>query len=149
MKDKQAEDLARAISHWIGYQMLCGRENLLSEMYLGIPIGEFLISNSNWKVEAEWPHPNFRSPGRGRPKQIDFIVKSSEKQHPIAAIEVKWIRNIVNIKQNIIDDILRLECLRNEHKRGICRYLVLAGFRKDFDELLDSSFNNNGQRKIF
>lgn len=148
MEERKAKDLARAIGAWIDYQALCGRQDLLSEMYLGIPIGEFLISNSNWKIEPEFGHPQFKKSGRGRPRQTDYVILSRDTKRPICALEIKWIDKIAN-RQNIIDDVLRLECWRNEQNQGMNRFLIMASLGDFFQNFQDLDFNSNGARLNF
>ena len=139
MKPEKFKCLGKAIHHWLSFQQLCGRDQLLSESYLNQPTGEFLLNAAaSSHLQTEYDHPYLNEQGRqGRPRQIDFCLLSRDTQQLTTAIELKWINRTQLNKQRIIDDLLRLECLRGIVKgQRIYRYLVVAGRAKDFKEKL-------------
>lgn len=129
MKPSQVKKLGAAVLHWLSFQRLCGRSALMSEHYLSQPIGEFLIHHHSGTLESEVNHPNL-SIGlkRGRPRQIDFCLHSRVKKRMTAAFELKWISSKSSGKQQIIDDVLRLEALRIDERQPVQRYFLVAGW---------------------
>jgi hypothetical protein len=139
MKPDKFASLGKAIHHWLSFQQLCGREQLLSESYLNQPTGEYLLNAApSSHLQAEYDHPCLNEEGRqGRPRQIDFCLLSRDTQRLTTAIELKWINSTQLNKQRIINDLLRLECLRGITKgQRIYRYMIIAGRTKDFKEQL-------------
>jgi len=129
--------LGEALHHWLSFQILCGREALLSESYLNQPTGEYLLKAAGSShLKTEHSHPVLNRLGKkGRPRQIDFCLLSKKKKHLTTAIELKWITQSPLDKQRIIDDLLRLECLLSERKGvHIYRYLMIAGRATDLRE---------------
>jgi len=147
MDESKAENLARALAAWIDYQVLCGRKDLLSEMYLGIPIGEFLLSKSTWKLKSEREHPLFRTTKKGRPRQTDYVVLSRDKERPICALELKWIDKNPN-RQNVINDILRLDCWHSVDGQSMNRFLIMVSLDENFENFKDLEFNNKNGKRI-
>lgn len=139
------ESLAKALCCWLDYQILCGRGALLSESYLSQPVGEFLTFHYSGDFKSEYPHPQLKAPGRGRPRQIDYALFSRDKDILKYGIEVKWVGNTVPTRQSLTDDILRLECLRPETGKGTTyRYMILGGRKEKIDEALSMTLNNTG-----
>lgn len=135
MKPEKFTNLGRAIHHWLSFQLLCGREQLLSESYLNQPTGEYLLhAAASSHLKTEYDHPCLNEEGRrGRPRQIDFCLLSRDTQRLTTAIELKWITDSAFDKQRIINDLLRLECLSGIIKgQRIYRYLVVAGKTPNF-----------------
>ena len=153
MKPEKINKLCEALHHWLRYQILCGREALLSESYLNQPTGEYLLhAGKNSHLRTEYTHPVLNTLGKkGRPRQIDFCLLSKEKKLLTAAIELKWIAPRSLEKQRIIDDLLRLECIRpNQKGQHIYRYLIIAGRTSDLDErLLNAELKGNANGMKF
>ena len=126
LNNDAAQGMATAVQLWLDFQVLCQREMLLSEAYLAQPTGEFLRSHHTGRIRAEWNHPNIQSPGRGRPRQIDYALFSRDKNRSVTAIEAKWTTDAPTSKQRLLDDVLRLECVRNDGQ-GMTRYFLIAG----------------------
>jgi hypothetical protein len=145
MKPDKFTSLGKAIFHWLSFQHLCGREQLLSESYLNQPTGEYLLNAAaSSHLQTEYDHPCLNEEGRqGRPRQIDFCLLSRDTQRLTTAIELKWINSTQVNKQRIINDLLRLECLGGIVKgQRIYRYFIIAGRSKDFrEQLLDPQRN--------
>jgi hypothetical protein len=126
-------ELAKAINRWLSYQLLCGREALLSEAYLGQPLAEFFIHRHGGEFRTEVDHPVLNKPGPGRPRQIDYVLHTPHSEIVEVAIECKWISHRPYDKQRIINDILRLECVRVPH-RYVRRFFVVAGLGDNFKQ---------------
>ena len=88
------------------YQNLLGRKVLLSESYLSQPIAEFLIHHHPGKVGLEFPHPVLNNPSPGRPKQVDFVLESPQRDAVVSVIESKWIAEYPYDKQAILNDLV-------------------------------------------
>lgn len=149
LQDDAAKRMAAAVQLWLDFQILCQREMLLSEAYLAQPAGEFLRSHHTGGIRAEWNHPNIQSPGRGRPRQIDYALFSRDKNRPVTAIEAKWITDAPTSKQRLLDDVLRLECVRNDGQ-GMTRYFLMAGRADHIQKnCLELQINAGGERQSF
>ena len=143
--------LGEALHHWLSFQILCGREALLSESYLNQPTGEYLLKAAGSShLKTEHSHPVLNRLGKkGRPRQIDFCLLSKGKKHLTTAIELKWITHSPLDKQRIIDDLLRLECLLPERKGvHIYRYLIIAGRTTDLGEKFFNTSMNSQMGRI-
>jgi hypothetical protein len=139
--------LAQAVNRWLSYQMLCKREALLSEAYLGHPLVEFLANRHSGQLNAESNHPTLKSPGPGRPRQIDYVLFTKTKGAIEVAIECKWISELKYDKQRIVNDVLRLECIRVA-ERHVNRYFLVAGRRSDFRANFQTLQVNSGKSRI-
>lgn len=149
MNAAEIPDLAIAINRWLSYQRLCGREALLSEAYLGHPLAEYLIHRHPGEFRTEIDHPVLNSPGPGRPKQIDYALLDPETKIIESAIECKWISKKPYDKQRILNDILRLECVKVKDSY-VKRYFVVAGLREHFDNNFKNlKVNASGGRESF
>jgi hypothetical protein len=151
LNDDDMKDLTKAITYWLEYQVLCKREMLVSEGYLKQSIFEFLQNNQpSSEVKVECSHPNLKKVTKGRPRSIDFGLFSRDKKYLEAAIELKWIGNNTSSvdEQDLLDDILRLECIRGE-KSSMPRYFVLVGKPKNVDKLFSKKINFEQERFSF
>lgn len=145
----KSKKLGEAILHWLEYQECCRRDKLLGEKLTTIPIADYLRAIHQYEIAHEWNHPGFATAERGRPKQIDFCVFSRDNRLPKAAIEVKWIKQKAITPQQIIDDLLRLECLVDTHT-GMMNYFIIAGFKEGFDTKFERLLINSGNgRRAF
>lgn len=151
LTEKEAHRLADAIQSWLDFQILCDRDVLLSEAYLAQPLGEFLVSNHSGGIESEKNHPSVPNPGRGRPRQIDYVLTSKDKGDLVSALEAKWVPEDRQVsRQRILDDVMRLERLRNDSGRSAYRYFLVAGRSKCFDDnFLDLKYNGENGRERF
>lgn len=151
MKPDKIYRLGEALHHWLSFQILCGREALLSESYLNQPTGEYLLhAAGSSHLRTEHIHPILNRQNRkGRPRQIDFCLLSRDSEQLTTAIELKWVTNASLDKQRIIDDLLRLECLLPERKgRHIYRYLIIAGRPTDLRDKFFKRSMNSGAKRI-
>jgi len=153
LNQNHIEDMTRALGAWLNFQIYCGRQTLLSEDYLSQPLAEFLTPLFPNRIEAEWTAPQFKKKGRGRPRQIDYIAKSRDSEHPVTAIEAKWIADTEIQKQRLVDDILRLEMLRvagdNGKIRHTQRLFLLAGTVAEMGTALASKIRCTGDHDFF
>ena len=91
---------------------------------LTVPVGQFLNSTQTRRVDAERSYPN-QLVQRGRPKQIDFVLVRRGQGTDAHLIETKWITVDRVFKQEIINDLLRLETCEFNNEEG--RWFVVAG----------------------
>ena len=130
-------------------RILCGREALLSEAYLGHPVAEYLVHKHSGQFAAEVDHPVLCEAGPGRTKQIDYALLTRDAEAIEVAIECKWISITPYDKQRIVNDILRLECVRAPG-RHVKRFLLVAGRKEDFERnFRDLKVNVGGARRAF
>lgn len=146
LSDKTFLDLAKALRCWLDYQIHCGRAALLSESYLTQPLGEFLLAGYTGRLEREMNHPQFVTVSKGRPKQIDFVLRSKDDGYLDFGIECKWSGSHAPNRQGIVDDVMRLECLRRpQGEPGASkRYFILAGRNSAMKGFLEGRINKTG-----
>lgn len=145
MNTKKVSDLGAAVLHWLCFQNLCGRASLMSEHYLSQPIGEYLLHHHSGPLGSEIDHPNLNNvKRRGRPRQIDFCLIGREKKQLTASFELKWVGELPFDKQRVIDDLLRLEVLRNNGNQHVYRYFLVAGKKDDFNKNFKNALVNLG-----
>jgi hypothetical protein len=132
--------LARAVVHWTEFETSCRRGNLLSEAQLSQPIGQVLNANSVNPVVPEFPHPLLNNGGSGRPKAIDFVIQTRNESVITHAIETKWITDKRDFKQELFDDLARLELVHVEN-RPLARWLLIAG---RYSHIRDAVFDAEG-----
>lgn len=145
MDNQRVKDLGSAVLHWLCFQNLCGRNALMSEHYLSQPIGEYLLHHHSGILGSEVDHPNLNTAGkRGRPRQIDFCLFSRDKNRLTAAFELKWVGEKTFDKQRVVDDLLRLEALRNDVPQHVFRYFIVAGKTSNVKRNFYSSLANLG-----
>ena len=148
MKPEKIHGLVEALHHWLSFQILCGREELLSESYLNQPTGEYLLhASGSSHLRTEHDHPKLNNQAKkGRRRQIDFCLLGRDSLELTTAIELKWVAHTTPDKQRIIDDLLRLECLTAPKGRHIYRYLIVAGRTEELKGgLINASMYNNGR----
>lgn len=131
-------DLARAIVHWVGFESACGRENLLSEASMIVPLGQYLKSHTMDHIELECPYPAMPR------RRIDIALLNDAMQRDILqAFEMKFIRQSGrDYAQELFDDIIRLGTIRTnlDNEEVVGRFLVVAGVWNDIKtKVLDHS----------
>ena len=139
------ENLARAIVHWLAYERLCNREHLLSESMLTVPVGQFLNSTQKLRVEAELRYPA-QQVRRGRPRQMDFALIRRGERTVAHVVESKWITDDRDFKQEIFDDLLRLETCEYQDDEG--RWFIVAGEQRHIDFSIRNTHLNTGNGQI-
>lgn len=136
--------LSEGISSWLQFEHHAGREELFSERYLALPIGQILQNCFSGKVTGESNHPILTTPGKaGRPPQLDFIVADNGKVELV--VESKWAANSGVSIVDVLWDCVRLELAANHYKCDAI--FILAGTRKQVDVVLKSpSFKTKNSR---
>lgn len=151
LSDAQISDLARATAAWLSFHALCGLDGLLSESALNIPVGTFIGTRSGARIGSEFDHPTFKNLARGRPKQVDYVLKNASAK-VTQAIECKW--SNVGV-QGVIDDIYRLECLGIERPEdndpfaagiNVSRLFLIAGTAAAMTAFSNKGVNTGGGR---
>lgn len=138
------QELCEAVAAWLSYKSLTGLSGHLNEGSIGVPIAEYLTTRFNTEVKSEQQHPMFKSPKRGRPKQVDFVRAKNRGNDWHSVYECKYQEDTAH---RLIADICRLTCLAQTGERGRPRrYFVLAGKRKRHGEPIDRLINANGRR---
>lgn len=146
------EKVTAATAAWLDYQVICGRKMLLGESYLAQPIAEVLRVEHSGDVHAEFNHPIITSPGRGRRRQVDYVLCGLSAGNLVAGLEVKWADATALSKQRIVDDLLRLECLKHSpnHDQSADRFFLVAGSKANMKaNFLELSSNSDGGRTPF
>lgn len=133
MTKDEVSKISIAVNRWLSYQLLCGRDSLLSEAYLGQPIAEYCIHKHGGSFQTEINHPTLKNVGPGRPRQIDYVLLTPHSRKIQTALECKWIAETQYDKQRILNDALRLECVRVVGQ-ATYRYLIVAGLKDHFDK---------------
>lgn len=100
-------DLARAVTHWVGFESACNREHLLSEASLINPVGQFLNARTSFHVRPERPYPGIPR------RRIDVtLIPERQSQVILHAFEMKFLRaSGRDYTQEVFDDIIRLETI--------------------------------------
>jgi hypothetical protein len=150
MEPSTVKKLAKAVRSWLTYQDIRGRGALFSEAYLAHPIGEFLSHSQHGKVQAEINHPTLKVQGPGRPRQIDYAILGRDSSRLTTVLEAKWVSNSNIDSQYVLDDLLRLECVRDLQGQMVYRYFLIAARKQDFqDHFQVVQVNLNGGRASF
>lgn len=135
--------LCWAIVNWLEYELLCQRENLLSEASLKTPIAEFLNATQDHSLVTEQPYPSAMQPTRGRRRSIDFCLhRPSGNRAWTTILECKWANGRRDLSQEIFDDLLRLESVRKpDQTESFDRYFLIAGRREHLDATFSVTAN--------
>jgi len=141
---KLRRSLSEGLSAWLTFERHSGREGLFSERYLSLPISQILSNHFNGQVEAEHNHPILSNQGnRGRPPQLDFIVRSNSKVSLV--VESKWAGQKGISVADVLWDCVRLELAAHYYKCDAV--FILAGQMADLEKLLHSEpYNPNTSR---
>lgn len=129
--------LAEAVTAWLHFEKLCGREPLFSERYLAHAIGQFLIARYGRRVRSEYEHPVLAPAmkGPGNRPRIDFVVMHEKSEEIELAIETKWVSSSTSLVRDIVRDVVRLGLLA---ERNVLAVLVVGGHLKDIEEIKKS-----------
>jgi len=119
--------IAVAIASKVQYEVACGRDRLLTEHVVRLALAEAIQSQVTGKLIPEFNHPDI--PGN---TSLDLIVMSPRDKKIEVACELKWVRKTTdkasrNWIQEIIGDLLRLECLNKTLKKQAERAVVIVG----------------------
>jgi len=131
--------ISEGLASWLTFENHCGREKLFNERYISLPLGQILINNFEGVIEGEVNHPVLTSSGRrGRPPQMDFVVRNKGKVKLV--VESKWAGATGITVADILWDCVRLELAA--HHYGCEALFILAGQRARIDALLNSKTYN-------
>ncbi|MES2386751.1 MAG: hypothetical protein V4543_02015 [Bacteroidota bacterium] len=135
---------AAAVTSWLNYQIVIGKEAVFSEGFMAFPISEYINICGKDNFKPEFPHPAFSR------RRIDFVVENiSTVKIGAEALEYKvdlvfenkWVSERTGDfeeKCRVFADLMRLVFYKlnavSEHKQ-IKAYFLIAG-RADF-------FNSN------
>lgn len=119
--------IAVAIASKVQYEVACGRDRLLTEHVVRLALAEAIQSQVSGKLIPEFNHPDI--PGN---TSLDLIVMSPRDKKIEVACELKWVRKTTdkasrNWTQEIVGDLLRLECLNEDLKQQAERAIVVVG----------------------
>lgn len=127
--------LSEGLSSWLMFEHHAGRDELFSERYLALPVGQILQRFTGGKVIAESNHPILTTPRKtGRPPQLDFVVNDQGKV--VLVLESKWAAKTGVSTVDVLWDCVRLELAA--HHYGCDALFVLAGTRKRVEAVLKS-----------
>ncbi len=145
-----AENLSRAIAHWLEWERLCGRADLFSEAALRQPIGQFLKASQGHKVVPEHSAPWDTAT---KPKAFDFCLKRRGGTAITDVIETKWAGTSVRatLSDEVFRDLYRLTHVCWVGQAEPCqRWFILAGISKAIEEeVFDKEANpGDGARRI-
>lgn len=147
--------LARGIAGWLQFEHSCQRAPIFSEKYLSTPIAQILNTEFGDRVHSEVKHPILgeKTPGRGRPPEIDFAILNEEGKIEVA-IETKWVSDTVTKQtvERIVWDLVRLAMIGNNET--VRCYFILAGKKSHLDRLFNNKHFNGeldkkGRRRPF
>ena len=134
--DEIAKEIAKAVYHWISFELICRRDNILSEYALRFPVGIVLDSNytqtDGWVVTPEDRHPIING-------NIDFTVSrdlsyqdymNGKSNEICLGLEMKYFCaepfKAPFVKQRIITDICRLKVI-DKAEYDAQRYFLWVG----------------------
>lgn len=142
------QELCEAVASWLHYKSLTGLRRLMNESSIKVPIAEFLSTNSKQEVLAEVEHPKFANKDRGRPKQIDFVVKRNG-QSWVSIYECKFHRDT---KVRLIADLCRLLVFDQSLEKGNPdRFFLYCGRLSTGKNFFENRTNShaNGRIELF
>lgn len=140
--------IAVAIASKVQYEMACGRGKLLTEHVVKLPLAEAIQSQAPGKLIPEYNHPDI--PGN---TSLDLIVMSPRDRKIEVACELKWVRKTTdkasrNWIQEIIGDLLRLECLNKDLKKQAERAIIIVGEASELSsKIWNRRVNTRGKPK--
>lgn len=119
--------IAVAIASKVQYEVACSRGRLLTEHVVRLALAEAIQSQVHGKLIPEFNHPDI--PGN---TSLDLIVMTPRDRKIEVACELKWVRKTTdkasrNWIQEIIGDLLRLECLNKDLKKQAERAIIIVG----------------------
>jgi len=136
-----AQNLAEGVVHWVEFEIRAGREKLIGEAYLAVPIAQLLQASGAGEVFAEEEHPVLTDKeASGRRPSIDFTVKSSTNVG-VCVAETKWVVESREFNRELYYDIAKLELVPEAADLGR-RWLIVAGRWKSLKaKLIDRELN--------
>ena len=119
--------LAEAVAHWLRFEELCGRQVLFSERHMAHAIGQFLLARYGNNVVPECSHPVLPR------KLIDFAVHDPNSNNLVDVIETKLVNDKRDFRQEIYNDLVRLELAAN-HTADTNAWMLIAGWGEHFKQ---------------
>jgi hypothetical protein len=147
-----AGHLAQSVVYWLEYERLCGRERLFRELSLVRPIHDYLSAIEPATIELEFPIPNLPAAlayQQGQKKALDVCLRRPTGGRAIQdVVETKLVRGDRDFTQEIIDDLFRLEWIREprQHER-FDRWFLIAGEQQDLHAHVITNQINPGNRQ--
>ena len=83
MDATELPNIAKAVNRWLSYQILCGREALLSEAYL--------VHKHSGQFGPKWITLSFAKLGPVAQNRFDYALFTRDAEAIEVAIECKWI----------------------------------------------------------
>lgn len=139
--------IAVAVASKVQYELACGRGRLLTEHVVRLALAEAIQSQASGKMIPEFNHPDI--PGN---TSLDLIVMSPRDRKIEVACELKWVRKTTdkasrNWTQEIIGDLLRLECLNKDLKKQAERAIIMVGEASELgSKVWDRKVNTGGKQ---
>lgn len=122
--------MAQGVTSWLQFELSCKRGELLSEASLSQPLGQLLKATGSRAISPQEPHPRLSN------AWVDFVEKVKGGRIRLA-IETKWINGKREMKQELLDDLIRLELIHTTNQTTD-RWLLIAG---EYGHLESKVFN--------
>lgn len=126
--------LGSSVQSWLNYISAVGREFVLSESSIKMPLAEFIgtkIADTE-AVKLEYLHPNLFM------KRMDLYYRKKITNEFQAAFEFKYIKDASTIdkveKQRIFNDLMRLHIFINNARFETKGYFLICGSQYEFDQ---------------
>lgn len=128
-KEFKVSQLGTALMWWLSYTTSVGRDYVLSESSIKLPLAEYLERSNVTGIVLEYGHPKLSK----RRFDLFFQTKDTKSNKQNNAFEFKYIKNSSTIKsdekQRIFDDLLRLHLyLENDNNS----YFLICGDQYEF-----------------
>ena len=121
LKNFNIHNLSQSLDWWLNFINSVGRNYIVSESTLKLPIAEFLETINKSDLELEYNHPEFST------RRIDLFFKDIVNDKAIA-FEFKYINQNSTLKksekQRILNDLMRLKLFPNNDKKT---YFIICG----------------------
>lgn len=126
--------LGSTVHSWLNYISAVGRDFVLSESSIKLPLAEFIGTNiaKTDAIKLEFPHPNFFM------KRMDLYYKREISSFEIStAFEFKYIKNASTIddvgKHSVFYDLMRLHTFIVNSTIPAEGYFLICGKQFEFD----------------
>lgn len=138
------KDFLVCLNSWRAFQCKCGREELMSELYMKQPAAEYLSNAKPGKIKFEYPHPQIPR------KSIDYVIISRDNEYIKHAFEAKFLRNrnsnaISANRASYLYDLLKLEAI-NSRPGQPRRHMVLFAEKNQFIQFINLSYTDSQNR---
>ena len=125
MKTFKVPFLASSVIHWMNYVSAVGRNYIINESTIKIPVTEYL-EVTGISPELEFGHPSFKQ------RRMDLKFKDSYANIDYA-VEFKYVkgdstRDLAERKR-VFNDLMRLHFFLDTDRKG---YFLICGIQEDF-----------------